>query len=87
MGISSVSEAVVFNPNPFENKVQLFVPGTYKKRTLVIYNMVGKLVFQRDLSLDGNRYATLDLKDLAKGVYLALIKGASGRQTFKIIKQ
>ena len=82
-----VSEAVVFNPNPFENKAQLFVPGTDKKRTLVIYNMVGKLVFQKELSLEGNRNAMLDLKDLAKGVYLAVIKGASGRQTFKIIKQ
>ena len=82
-----VSEAVVFNPNPFENKAQLFVPGTDKKRTLFVFNMVGKLVFQKELSLEGNRNAMLDLKDLAKGVYLAVVKGASGRQTFKIIKQ
>lgn len=71
-------------PNPVlgsEVNVQLSEGGAY---SLELVNTVGQLVKTQDINVNGNETTTINVSDLAKGVYVLNIKGGNVSESVKI---
>lgn len=70
-------------PNPSNGNLNIdFVNMLTNNGSVTIYNMLGKDVFSGKLA-EGNN--SVDLRNLAKGVYLAVIKNGNQKTTKKVI--
>jgi len=66
-------------PNPSSGIVNLSFPVTTKIQGISIYDIQGKLVRKISPGLgEGSRVKTIDLNNLKKGVYIAIVSGDKG---------
>jgi hypothetical protein len=75
-------------PNPFRNSLIIRnyrVPVTLQSAG--IYNSIGQLVWAKNLNGTGNTEITVDLSNLAAGIYIVKLKYAEKTVVEKIIKQ
>ncbi len=80
---ATLNATVSIYPNPTSNLLNIsFTDANTKNATLTIYDILGKNVFSEKLPKTKN---TLNLKNLNKGVYLAVIENGSQKTTKKII--
>ncbi|MFL0352371.1 S8 family serine peptidase [Xanthomarina sp. GH4-25] len=70
-------------PNPVTNKMHISLAATDIQTQVVLYNILGKKVLETNLY----QSATIDVSDLAKGVYLLNIKTENSTITKKLIKK
>ena len=70
-------------PNPSAGKITI-EPGSCKDSHLLVYNIFGKIVVQKELTGNSN---LLDISDLPRGVYLLAITGERWTMQQKIIKE
>ncbi|MEP6950969.1 MAG: choice-of-anchor J domain-containing protein [Ginsengibacter sp.] len=75
-------------PNPFKNSLIIRnyrVPTSLQ--SVLIYNSVGQLVWVKDLNGTGNTEMTVDLSNLAAGVYIVKLKYLEKIVVERIVKQ
>lgn len=72
-------------PNPVENDLQIILPGTIEQADLLIFDVLGKLVYESTILRSD---PSVNLSSISTGLYLARLS-ASGNasKTFKLIKQ
>jgi hypothetical protein len=80
---SSLSEPIVFGPNPTQNEVNIqFINSARRKFTL--HNAKGDVILQEN-SLESNH--RINLLQYPSGIYILKIQYPKGEQALKIIKQ
>jgi hypothetical protein len=75
-------------PNPFKGSFILRhyrIPATLQ--SVGVYNSVGQLVWAKDLNGSGNTEMTVDLRNLAGGVYIVKLKYLEKTVVERIVKQ
>lgn len=71
-----------YYPNPTSGKLTLDAP--YKIDSVVIFDMLGKIVFKKDIN---SANAQIDLANIADGVYVMQVETNGQRGAYKIIKK
>jgi hypothetical protein len=83
-GINSVTEPnVTITPNPFNDHIDIGF-GEASGASVTIYSILGSRMLSQSYP---SREATIDLSDLAAGVYLIHIRTGAADITRKIVKQ
>ncbi|WP_188495855.1 T9SS type A sorting domain-containing protein, partial [Flavobacterium palustre] len=78
---------VLAYPNPTTGEFAVQLSG-YKssKVSLVITNIIGQLVMQKEVSLvEGKQVVSCDLTNHARGIYLLKVLSADGENNLKIV--
>lgn len=70
-------------PNPVSDILNIQIPTSTEATNLKIYNVLGKLVLEKDLTKSETR---LDISSMASGIYMLSFKSDKGSKTFKLIK-
>ncbi|WP_425077132.1 S8 family serine peptidase [Psychroserpens sp. S379A] len=70
-------------PNPVTNMLNIQIPTSTEATTLKIYNMLGKLVLEKDIIQSQTR---LDMASMTSGIYIMSFKSNKGSKLFKLIK-
>ncbi len=76
-------EDINLYPNPTKEKVYFTIPSSEGVTNVLIFDILGKLVFNINLD-ENNNY--IDLSSLSKGIYITKVKSKSILKSFKIIK-
>lgn len=71
-------------PNPVIDEIKFRLPASVNRFDISIYNQIGQQVLNRSINLDTN---SLNIADLASGVYLLKITSESYTKTLKFVKQ
>lgn len=72
------SSNVIFYPNPAQDKIMFTYPHLNKSMTVFFYNILGQLVFQKQLE-EGSKETQIDIKAFPKGLYHWSVMGLSGK--------
>jgi len=75
---------VLLYPNPAQDAAKLQITGSKGNVMITITDMAGKKVWQQENLLDGTN--TLQLANLANGLYIVTIRDATGIVTTKLVK-
>ena len=79
---------IVIKPNPVTDILHLTIADTVEPKSLSIYDINGKFVFQSDQITALTNTYDLNVGNLSKGIYLVKIKSDNNRvQNFKFIKK
>ena len=70
-------------PNPVVDSFNISFPNAVDSAAVYIYGFTGKLIDQQIVSRD---HGTIDLSDLASGMYLVSVKSGEITNSFKVIK-
>ena len=85
--IEAVSRLAV-SPNPFEDKLMIQLETTeVLELNILIYDVQGKLVFEKTMLANGAHTETLSLDSLQAGVYVMHFRTDDGEMTRKIIRK
>ena len=76
-------DALKVFPNPITDKVTIQLPQGVNSANLKIYNVIGKLVLETELSRSESR---LDLSELNSGIYILSVEIDTASKQLKIIK-
>ena len=72
-------------PNPVNSELQIAFPETAERATIYIYDVLGKLVMQSQITEHQN---TINTTALRSGIYIAKLHGNNQKtNTFKLIKE
>lgn len=71
-------------PNPVTTQINISFPKSADKAEFVLYNILGEKVFQKNISPLKN---SIDVSELASGMYIASITSNNKTTSYKIIKQ
>jgi Secretion system C-terminal sorting domain len=84
-GVNNLNKdlGLIISPNPSKGVIQINNISNEKDFSLEIYNTVGQIVLQENLSNLTTK--TLDLTSIAKGVYSVKLKGLKGEMTQKLV--
>ena len=82
-----VSEDIMVNPNPTIGPFQIFIGGSDTEIEISIANLSGSVIRKERLSVPNNRVIETTLENLAQGIYLVTINGATVQITHKVIKE
>lgn len=79
--------AIEVFPNPNDGKFTLNITaGFVTKISLAVYNTLGKVVYSdNDLAFNGKLHKTIDLSQLAKGVYHLKVEGDGISNTISVV--
>lgn len=72
-------------PNPTKNTITLYKQGVQNLKTLIITDMLGKIVRTHDIT-SFNEQQTFDISALNNGIYFFQIMGDASSQTVRVIK-
>jgi len=89
-GISEISgnDLIYFYPNPFSNNLTLVIESQYSGNArLKMTDAIGKLIFEKDISMKRSYQASFDFSNLAPGVYFVAIETAESKTVRRITKQ
>lgn len=81
-----LSEETNIFPNPTSGPVQVFIQGSDSKTEITVNSINGTTIHQTVHAIPFSRIIDLDLSNLAAGIYLVKINGATVRSTAKLIK-
>lgn len=70
-------------PNPFTTTLHIQIPMSTEPTNLKIYNVLGKLVLEKDLTQSQTR---LNMASMASGIYIMSFQSNKASKTFKLIK-
>lgn len=80
------SHEVILFPSKTRDNLTLFFDGQDRKMDVYVYDLKGKLVFQKLLELGESRRSTLNFLQLSDGIYFLEAKGNTVHKTLKFIK-
>ncbi|MGA0383892.1 MAG: DUF1501 domain-containing protein [Flavobacteriaceae bacterium] len=81
-----VSEEVKVYPNPTSGPLQIYVGGTDNNVNIKVTSLSGRVAYADALEIGTRRYTTVDLSNLASGVYIVTLKSDTVNTSHKIIK-
>lgn len=83
-----VSENIAYSPNPFNEKLNLFIGGTDTEVKIEIYSTEGRLISSliENLSLN-NRSISVNTQNLNMGSYIIKLTGKTVKQSFIALKK
>lgn len=85
IAIEEVSESVLsIYPNPASDNVNIQLPEVGGKFSLAVFDLNGKQLMKREISADSSEY-TLNVSNLAPGMYLVSLFNNEGAYTGKIV--
>jgi len=74
-------------PNPVSHFINLgFKNAQYKNYTLTLYNTLGQSVFSKQLNFHGENTISLDLSDIAKGMYFLHLQNEDKSVVRSVVK-
>lgn len=75
-------------PNPVKDKLNIELTDlSVKSVNLYIYNSVGQIVYsEENMNFTQESVNTIDVTDLAKGVYFIKLTGGSFKQSFRLVR-
>jgi subtilisin-like proprotein convertase family protein len=73
-------------PNPFSDRLDVYLPWVDQRVEMEIFNAAGSLIFSRDLQISSNR-AEVRLPQLPSGLYLVRLRGSAGIFTSKLFRR
>ncbi len=82
-----ISENVRLFPNPFENELNVVVPGTDTEVRVEIYNTSGQQMYSKQHSIPYSRSFPLELTALKTDFYVVKVNGTTVQTSQKIIKK
>ena len=74
-------------PNPAKNILYVQVNGINEVATIQIIDAVGRKLKEEKITLNASSSFSIDIEDLAKGIYHLLLRSSSGIQHQKFVKQ
>ncbi|MAM27814.1 MAG: hypothetical protein CMC13_02230 [Flavobacteriaceae bacterium] len=77
----NLADVVSIFPNPAQNELNVNIPSTIEVEAVSMYDILGK-----DTGVQYNN-GTIDLSNLARGVYILNVRTSAGTLTEKIVKQ
>jgi hypothetical protein len=86
IGLSVQEEKVIgfkIFPNPVSDLLYIKAPETTERSILTIYNVLGKMILQKDITESIN---PIDVSSMASGLYLVKLQSKHSTKTFKLIK-
>ena len=83
-----VSENIAYSPNPFNEKLNLFIGGTDTEVKIEIFSTEGRLInsLSGNLSLN-NRSISVNTQNLNMGSYIIKLSGKTVKQSFIALKK
>ena len=85
-GISSVNAGTIsLYPNPATNKVSVEIPSNIASGTIIVYDMIGKVVKTESFEKSGSH--NLDIAKLEQGLYIVTVTSGNDTYVAKLIKQ
>lgn len=83
------SEVLTAYPNPTDGLLNVNIQNCEaKKAKILLYNALGQVVAERSISItNGKASETLDLREMAKGVYTLSFQTEEGQKVQKVIKE
>ena len=83
------SEVITAYPNPTDGLLNVNIQNCEaNKAKLLLYNALGQVVAERSISItNGKASQTLDLREMAKGVYTLSFQTEGGQKVQKVIKE
>ena len=72
-------------PNPSTGKLNIKPQGNSGVKEMVLYNIQGKIILQRDFIKPNKGIITLNIGEITPGIYVLYIKTDSGIQNSKVI--
>lgn len=83
------SEVITAYPNPTDGLLNVNIQNCEaNKAKLFLYNALGQVVAERSISITNGRASeTLDLREMAKGVYTLSFQTEGGQKVQKVIKE
>ena len=83
-----VSENIAYSPNPFNEKLNLFIGGTDTEVKIEIFSTEGRLINSLSGNLsDNNRSVSVNTQNLNMGSYIIKLSGKTVKQSFIAIKE
>ena len=83
-----LSQAVTIYPNPANNKLIVIASGAkyhgYKQSVAKIYTLQGQLLLQETVTPEN---PTIDISELAEGLYILKLTGSTGTTVAKFVKE
>ncbi len=73
-------------PNPANDILYVQINGINETATLQITDAIGRKFKEEKIALNGSTSFSVDIKDLAKGVYHLLLRSSTGMQQGKFVK-
>jgi hypothetical protein len=77
-------DQVKLYPNPIDNNFVIQLPYAYEKASVVIFDLVGKEIFNKDFNFETVLNITLD--NVSKGIYFVQLNCDGKSKLFKVIK-
>lgn len=71
-------------PNPVHNDLKIRFPFEVEQASILIYDILGKLILNTSMSMENT---TLDLSNLASGMYMLKLESTKTNNTFRLIKR
>ena len=83
-----MSENIAYSPNPFNEKLNLFIGGTDTEVKIEIFSTEGRLINSLigNLSLN-NRSMSVNTQNLNMGSYIIKLSGKTVKQSFIALKK
>ncbi len=78
------TEQFALYPNPVKSNVNISFPEGVTQANFIIYNVIGKEVFNATIYSDNN---SVDISQLTSGMYIAIIESNNKTNSFKLIKE
>jgi extracellular elastinolytic metalloproteinase len=79
--VNSLAQYITMMPNPSTGVSMLVMPDQIKEATVIVTDVAGKVVFERNMSTDLNQHIQIDLTAEASGIYF--VKALSGATTYQ----
>ena len=70
---TNIQEVSVY-PNPVQDR--LYIDNTFEVERVVVVNVLGQVI--RDIRVDSQRFMTIDVSDLGRGIYVLSVYGEKG---------
>ncbi len=79
-------DIITIYPNPNNGIFNIKLSNIKEDANIEVYNLMGKMVYkQTDKNMSNENVLTIDLSNLAKGVYIAVVKSGLSVNTEKVI--
>jgi len=88
-GENNEGQGISYYPNPFTSEVVMDLQNlSFDKAVLKIYDLLGKVVYERDLNSNdvSDNKISIDLQSIPAGVYTAVFKTEGYNNTSKLVK-
>ncbi len=75
---------IAIGPNPATDKINIIISNVSEKESVSIYTLSGQLIKTTEIT---SNYATINISEIPKGIYMVVISSGDNKISKRIIKQ